>query len=262
MSKPVASLITTIEFNYNIKSPVSVYDYSQALASFNNQFNRQFRKHPYLGSNQIELEIENIECNSLKTKIQAYALGTLFVLEAGNTIIQSIQNMDCFQNYLTKQSIIKPFDFDRQDMKDIKNIIRPLVKADEGNSNLVILGKDNSKINVEVVIPWDKANIMKTQADKEIKNLGLPEEKDRDSVLLYLEKSVRSTVRENVGDEGIIEDISPNPVRLYFPDKNIKESILKDPFGKSYMVDVQIETIHNEPHVYKIMALHESFSRQ
>lgn len=256
------SELISIDFNYNIKHPISVYDYSQALASFNNQLNRHLKGHSYLKPKDLTLEIQKIESGSIKTKIAVSILGfTLLSISNINTLIQFIENIGKLRDYLTKQTNAKPYEFDRQDLKDIKNIIKPIVKSKESDSSLIIIAKDNSNTNIEVSIPWDEANIMKAQADEEIKKIELPSEHEHTEVLLYLEKSVRNVDKEDVGDEGIIEAISSKPVRLYFPDKNIKEAILKNPFGKSYLVNVQVLTVHGEPNVYKITHLSDSFPR-
>jgi hypothetical protein len=253
------SEIIAIQFDYNVKTPISVYDYSQALFALNNQFNREFKKHPLLDPRHLDLQIDRLETGSIKLQILPVIVGTLFFLDGLNIIVQSMENFEKIKSYLLRETIKKPFDFNKQDMEDVKNLVKPVVK--EPGSSLSMIGKSNNSIKVQVNISWEQANIMKTQAQEEIKNLNLPDHSAHTQVLLYLHEAVNKIDKEDVGDKGIIEDISPDPVRLYFPDPEIKHIILENPFQKIFEVSVEIQTIQGLPKVYKIMKLHDVFDR-
>ena len=52
------------------------------------------------------------------------------------------------------------------------------------------------------------------------------------------------------GDKGVIESISPNPVKVVFSTDTIKTTMLledENPFRMAYIVDVAVETVNGRP---------------
>ncbi|MGA8551114.1 MAG: hypothetical protein WB678_12860 [Stellaceae bacterium] len=76
---------------------------------------------------------------------------------------------------------------------------------------------------------------------------------------------VRGDAKSRAGDRGIIESISPSPVKLQFTSEAIKKGILEapeNPFQRVFIVDVEIKTVEGgKPALYKVLALKETFDK-
>ena len=96
-----------------------------------------------------------------------------------------------------------------------------------------------------------------------LEQLKIPEQLDDTitSVLLTWFQA-RNDNKSNVGNKGIIEDISKKPLNITFESDEIKEKMLHsdiNPFNVAYVVDVKIQTIQEKPAAYKIVKLHNHF---
>jgi hypothetical protein len=75
---------------------------------------------------------------------------------------------------------------------------------------------------------------------------------------------VRGEAKSSSGDRGIIESVSPLPVKLLFTSEEIKKGILEapeNPFQRVFIVDVQVKTANGKAALYKVLALKDSFDK-
>jgi len=79
---------------------------------------------------------------------------------------------------------------------------------------------------------------------------------------LFCRFQARDQARAKSGDKGIIEAISRKPVKVIFSDEGTKGRMLTEAlFQKAHVVDVDVQTIGDEPRPCKIVRLIDSFDR-
>ena len=130
----------------------------------------------------------------------------------------------------------------------------------------VIIGVANAPITyapVQITINSTEANAAQNSARKQIEKLKEPESRFHEKVVLYWYQA-RADASSTAGDRGIIESISPRPVKVICATDTIKFQMVLDdenPFKEAYVVDVFVETIKGKPALYKVIAMHEKFER-
>ncbi len=73
----------------------------------------------------------------------------------------------------------------------------------------------------------------------------------------------RDDKEATTGDRGIIEAISPHPVKTIFANETAKVAMLDEAlFRKAYVVDLEVHTIDGRPRLYKILEVSSSFDRE
>ena len=94
-----------------------------------------------------------------------------------------------------------------------------------------------------------EANAMQNMIAKERERLKEPDQKYYEKVVLYWYQA-RDEKSSQVGDKGIVEDISPKPVKIIFSTNAMKSSIIHDkenPFLSCYVVDLNVESTPKSP---------------
>jgi len=75
---------------------------------------------------------------------------------------------------------------------------------------------------------------------------------------------VRGDVSAKVGDRGIIESISPRPVKLIFASEEVKRQIVEhpdNPFQKLFLVDVEAKATEGKVRLYRIFTVKDVLER-
>ncbi|MBY0405165.1 MAG: hypothetical protein K2X66_14805 [Cyanobacteria bacterium] len=253
--------VKEIRLEFDIKGDLTLYHISQALEATSSQYRRMAKKDPILKKAIPDLIIEEIIMQSpLKTKLKVVG-SQMFLLGSAYIYTHDIlQNLSYDFRLFAGEETNAEKQFSDQELEDYRRIIKPIT-INQG-SKFILAGKDDSKTVINIEIPWDKANIIENQIQKRKKIAELPTLHRYTEVLLYLDTAVNHLEKENVGDKGIIDYILPEKeIRLYFPDSEIKKSVLENPFQKAFIVTVEVETIHERPACYKIVELHKIIDR-
>ena len=128
----------------------------------------------------------------------------------------------------------------------MSTILEPIVK-DEG-SQIIIQTRDSSTIE-QVTINYMEANAIQHTIQRRIQGMREPVTGVHNNVVLYWYQA-RGTPASSPIDKGVIESLSPNPVKVLLPSDAIKASILLEddnPFRMAYLVDVAVETVNGRP---------------
>lgn len=85
------------------------------------------------------------------------------------------------------------------------------------------------------------------------------EETVRNKKLLYFDQISKRNLKSS--NKGKIDDISPKALSVIFDNEDIQKQIMgsvDNPLQKGHIVDVVVQTVKDEPKVYKIVAYYES----
>jgi hypothetical protein len=164
----------------------------------------------------------------------------------------------------------------RDDMKDIKEFLRPVAAQTQASLKLKAARfrkkkADGEEVSVEYEFTSDEINVATLRIDRDLEILQPQLESpssDRHAThrekLMYFEQASRRIAKKRgqTGDKVVIQDITDKPIKVYFPEgaADIKRTILEgteNPFSKGYIVDVAVQYVGDEPKLYNVLRLHD-----
>ncbi len=104
-----------------------------------------------------------------------------------------------------------------------------------------------------------EANAAQHVLEKEEAKLREPEiDEDSQTKVLLTWFQARNDLSSNVGNKGIIEDISKKPLNIIIDDDSIKDRMLhqENPFTTVFIVDVKLMHARGRLIAYKVINLH------
>jgi hypothetical protein len=129
--------------------------------------------------------------------------------------------------------------------------------AKDGGANLFL--NVSGDVHIHNNYNSQQANAVQNSARR---FLGPTSEVHHDQLLsLY---QVRGDVSAKVGDRGIIEAISPHPVKLIFASEEVKRKIVEthdNPFQKIFLVDVEAKATEGKVRLYRILTVKDVLDR-
>lgn len=163
----------------------------------------------------------------------------------------------------------------RDDIRDLREFIKPVIAQADSNLRLRAARYKKSKpdgdeTSIEFEFHGKDLSIAALRMDDDLKLVSPEVDETQEQHRIAKEKLMRfqqasrviGKVKGHTGDLVIIQDVSPKPIKVYFPEgaADIKRRILEDtenPFAKGYIVDASIQYVGNEPKVYYIIRLHD-----
>jgi hypothetical protein len=149
---------------------------------------------------------------------------------------------------------------DKKSLENLSDILEPIVK-DEG-SKIIIQTRDSSTVE-QITINYMEANAIQNTIQRRVQGMREPVTGVHTHVVMYWYQA-RGTPASSPIDKGVIESLSPNPVKVIFSNDAIKAALLLEddnPFRMAYLVDVAVETVSGRPILYKVLAVHEKLER-
>jgi len=238
--------------------PVELGDLTKSLSALADEFQRHLIENdPEASAADVRLYVREIKTGSIVADVIAISPQLLQGISYLNAVIGFAKHSKAAYDYLTGKSNDKP-ELDKTSYENFANIVEPIAK-DHGAQLNVNAPQGNVVINLNST----EANAAQNSARKEIEKLQSSTSRLHEKVLLYWYQA-RAEPTSKAGDKGIIESISPNPVKVICATDQIKLQMifdLENPFKEAYVVDVIVETIKGKPALYKIIAVHEKFQR-
>lgn len=137
-------------------------------------------------------------------------------------------------------------------------VFEPVAK--DGGSNLILqtngpLFQVNGPMTINFNFNSQEANAIQNAARRFL-GPRPPLNQIEQDLLLTLHQ-VRGDAASKVGDRGIIESVSLNPVKLLFASEEVKKAILDEPypFRKVFLVDAEIRAAEGKPALYRILTV-------
>ena len=142
-------------------------------------------------------------------------------------------------------------------------VMEPVAK--DGGANLFFNVSGDVRVHhhhYESRYDSQKANAIQNSARRFLGETVPKNEIHQDEILSLFQ--VRGDASAKVGDRGIIESISPRPVKLIFASEEVKRQIIdqpENPFQKLFLVDVEAKATEGKVRLYRIFAVKEVLDR-
>lgn len=243
------------------QQPLELLDLTKSLVSLASQFNSYVSKNGDSKENrEAKLYVKEIRSGSVILElIEMATIGIIPFLENVNTIIGFAQYTKKAYNYFLGKSDEKP-DLSMTDYKELSQIVNPV--ANDNGSQINMSTTINGNVEVHVHLNSLEANAIQNIFEKEIKAIKTPDMSDdtKTKVLLTWFQA-RNDMRSNVGNKGIIEDLSAKPMNIIIDDDAIKDEMLhkENPFTTVFVVDVKLQHVNGKIAAYKVVKLHGTF---
>ena len=245
------------------KRPIEITDFTDSFNSLANQYYKYLSENESFKLNQdTKLYIKEIRSGSIITELSDLVPLVIPFVENSNSVIEFTGFLKKGFDYFLGKTEEKPKDFDLKDCNNFNNIIKPIAK--DNGSNVVFNGDWNFE-NVTVNFNFNsvEANAIQNGIQREKENLKEPTKNIQHKVLFYWDSAKYDEKSKSV-DRGFIDSVSFKPLRVSFDDDYTKRLMLdieENPFHLAYIVDVEVMDIQGIPSVYKILKMHEFFSK-
>lgn len=240
--------------NIKNKAPVDLIDFAQSMISLGAEYSDYIAEtNNHLVSDEIKLYIKEIRPGSIITELVALAPALMQFAEHANTVIDFTSHIKACIEFL-KGSGNKPDNLDKQTLNRVSKFVEPIAK-DSGS--ILQVDASNNKGTITININSLEANAIQNKASKEIEKLKEPKVGLHTKVVLYWTQT-RADNRK--GYKGVIESISDKEVKVLFDNDDIQHEMIHGEdqiYEKAYLVDVNVETIKDQPAAYKIIKFHE-----
>lgn len=248
-------LVYKIEYEESI--PLS--HLAKSLNSIDAQFVRHLKRNRFdLPDSNVKFHVKEIRKGSIEAVIIPVFLNAIQYTEDVKNVISFAQTLGGFMQFLRGKESKPPFPYEKADLTYAKDLAKPVASGNAVQLNVV--ANDNAKPVFNINMNQSEAREVLTGANEKLRLIQLPETTHREQQLLYF-RVTEDTTSESKYHKGVIETISDNLVTVYSPDEKIMAKILEKPYGRSYLIDVDVRNIEGEPSLYIITKLHEIFER-
>jgi len=247
---------------YEPKEPLELKAFSSSILSLADEYDCFIRDNYKPSSLQYpDLKIKEIRKGSIvidliTTATTACLLGGVDNINHAFEFVKNIKGLTEF--FLHKSSRLPP-NTSTATVGRLIDMVEPIAQNVGSHMNFHASGSGQNNINI--YLGQQDANAIQRLGKQWISQEKLPKKSIYEEVLFYWYQT-RDTYLNKRGDKGIIESISKKPINTYIPNPSIKEEMIKgDIFNHSYLVNVQVETIEENPNLYKVVELIEVFDK-
>ncbi len=243
------------------ESPVALFDFTNSFLGLADEYGRYVRyQDPQTVNRDATLYVREMRTGSIVVDLVALAPLALPFIEHANSILRFGEFIWKIYGYLLGRHDERP-DLKKKDYENIVGIVEPVAK--DSASQIIFQTIINGNVHQTYQMTSVEANAAQNAARREIATLQDPVTGIHRNVLLGFFQ-VRDDTKSTVGDKGIIESISPSPVKVRFQSDEIKLRVLhadENPFRYAYLIDVAVETIEGKPLVYIVQEVHDTIER-
>jgi hypothetical protein len=244
----------TIKIEY--KNSISLYSFKQSLDGWYNQYNK------HLSQSNIKKEdntllIKEIKEGSVIMTLISSAIPLFGHVETLNTVTTFFTSIKNIITYLTTKKGNKP-KYDIDELENIKQIVAPITSEDK-SINIT----SNGDKNTTIVIDSLTVNIVRQNADEEIKRLSVvqedkpvPDETFKEKVYLKF-KQIESAERNTKSTKGVIGEIDSKSYPISF-DEGLKPQIMQgidNPLIKKYLVNAKVHKENGVTSGYTVLKI-------
>lgn len=248
----------TLTIEINNKNPIELLDLTDSMHAVGKQYVRYLNKTGNTVSENTKLYVKEVRSGSVIIELSDLLPFSIpFVdITNWNSILEFVQHLKAVYEYLLGKGPKPEGDFQKADWQNYSSIVNPVVK-DEG-SQINISGDFIDKRKVTINLNFTETNAIQNRAAQEISLLKAPTTGEHKNAVFYWH-TIKNAKSGTSGEKGIIESISVNPVKVVFDDETIKNGMAfmenKNPMLSGFIVDVYVESINEEPALYRIQRL-------
>jgi len=259
-SIPLENTVLTVEINN--KRPIELVDLTSSFLSLGEEYKRFVSLHPeFSEAPDVRLFIKEIRTGSVKADLMALATSTVAMaaplFSDANSVIGFAKHLKSAYDYFLGKKEDKPA-LHNTEYGNRSNIIEPIAKDRGSQINFITQNDNRTNVYLEFNLNSHEANEAQNLITRERLQLKAPETQPHTKKVLYWYQA-KNDLFSKTGDRGIIESISPSPVKIEFEDEAAKDAMLhgrQNPFLTGYVVDVSVETIQGRPVLYKVLRYH------
>jgi hypothetical protein len=250
---PDPSSEALIRFELRNSKPVDLLDLTNALNSFGEAYQDHVVRSGFeIERGNIRLFVREIRTGSIIADLASMAEQASLVLRHIDVAAGFVTHWDQLFRFFLALPISLMSPPTKREAEQAMAIMEPVAK--DGGSQLFL----NVAGDLHVHNHYDsqQANAIRNAARRYI-GPQLPANQIQQDQLLTLFQ-VRGDVAAKVGDRGVIETISPDPVKLVFVSEDVKRIIVDQPskpFQLIFLVDVEVRTVDGKPRLYRILAV-------
>jgi hypothetical protein len=248
-----------VVYKIDYSKPIKVSDFTNSLASLDQQYARYVKRNSLnITDSNIRFYIQEIKKGSIEAVLvpvfsymMTFPNDTMSIFD----YMKSLKDMfDFLQGLATKP----PYHFDKADLQHAKNIARPI--ANDSASQLNVIASDGANVTIHLHVNPVQATEIIEGANKYEKILDQPETVFHENQLLYF-RSTEDTYEESKLTRGIIQAISNSPVPVSSPNPDIIATVLENPYGRIFDVNIVVSFVDGKPKQYSIQKINDTFER-
>ena len=248
-----------LEYVIEYDKPIAVSEFTNALNSFSNQYEK-FLQDKY-GSERpsAELYVQEIRKGSIVTTLVEYSAILLPFLGDINTVFEFGSYIKSSYDYLLSGK--KEIDNESLDVKDLNNLLKIIEPGTHTNNNIYIQikGNDNKIVLAPLSANETESRAIRDRIKEDKKELSQKEKSIEYKQALFLEQ-IKRDLDSKKGNKGVIKELNEHSLNLIWANDEEKIKMLNcddNPLKMIFIVDVEIVEVNYETKLYKIMKLHE-----
>lgn len=213
-----------------------------------------------INGDSVRLFVREIKTGSIIVDLVALAANIPLFADQAKSIVDFASHVVDILKFFKGERGDEPADLKPRDVQDVTKFLGPI--ANDASSILNVQASDGATVNVNYNMTPNDANAVQNRAKNWIARHAEPIYGIQRGQLFYFYQA-RDDSHATAGDRGIIEAISPHPVKTVFANEPAKQAMLNEAlFRKAYIVDVDVQTINRRPRLYRIIEVTDSLDRE
>jgi len=256
---------TILRIEFRNSKPVELLDLTasfMALGDYFKDYANQTTGDPQ--RDNLKLYVKEIKSGSLIADMVALAEQPEWILEHKAVLAGFVANANVLVgNFLVKDESKTKFDPSIKQAKQIAQFVEPVAKDFGSQLNMTVMEGGVVNVYQSFNIGGLEANAVQNGVAKYL-GPQLPSSQILTDQLMVLEQ-VKNDVSSKSGDRGIVETISPRPVKLQFAQEPAKRAVLDletNPLQCIFQVNVEIRSVGGKPAMYRIIEVTDVISRE
>lgn len=250
-----------LEIKINNQKPVGLADLTLSLLAINHQFQRFIE----IDSTEdykpaTDLYIKEVRAGSIIVDLVTQAMPIVPMVWNGAALSEWVDQAKAIIEWLLGTLDKPPRELTKQDLSQWQQILEPVARDSASQYNFVV--KDGGTVINQVIVGSQEANAIQNRIRREIDVLESPSQNIHLRKVMYW-KQAKFDRESNTGNKAVIDSISARPLKVIFENNAVRDAMFAgdERFHKSwqqlaYVVDVEVETVRNEPKVYKVIRYH------
>lgn len=247
-----------LEVTIHNKKPVALSDLTLSLLGISQQY-QKFVESATTQDYQAnsELYIKEVRKGSIIVELIAQTMPIVPLIWSSGSLNEWLNYAKNTIEWLLGKAQNPPKELTKQDFKQWHSILEPVAQDSASQLNITV-SDGGTNIN-QFFINSQEANAAQNEIKKQLNSLEAPEEHIQKRRIMYWNQT-KFDNESNTGDKAIIESITKKPLKVIFENTLIKDAILagssnyRKPWQKlAYVVDVEVQTINNQPKAYTII---------